>query len=92
MSAPLQSLGRSAARRYLGPFPKGAALSARLSWTRQTALKIALPFLPILILAVIVIHATWAYVLCGVWAIVWGGSLVRLTLDIRRARQAEHSD
>jgi hypothetical protein len=49
-------------------------------------LKLVLPFLPVLVVAAIAIDEAWAYVALGVWAVVWSGSLARLSRDIRRLR------
>lgn len=81
----------AAARRYLGQFPKGAPQSVRLSWWRHMEIKMTAPWLPVLIVVVIVFNATWAYVVFGVmvaWS-VWG--LTRITQKIRRARRAEEA-
>jgi hypothetical protein len=78
-----------AARRYLGEFPKGGSKAERLSWWRQAELKLAGPWYPVLIVVVIVINATWAYIAFGalvVWSVL---GLARLTRDIRRARHVE---
>ena len=73
--------------RIVGPMPgKDASEFERLRFTRALGLKLAVPFLPVLALAVITVAETWAYVALGVWAVVWVGSLVRISLGIRRAR------
>jgi ABC-type dipeptide/oligopeptide/nickel transport system permease subunit len=52
-------------------------------------MKAALPPLPVVILVVVLINATWAYAVFGVAAVWWGGGFALLTRDIRRARRAE---
>jgi hypothetical protein len=84
---------RSAAVRYFGPVPpRGAPELQRLRWTRALGLKLALPFLPVIIAAAVVINETRVYVLLVAWAVLWGGSLARLERDIRRVRRAETAD
>ena len=48
--------------------------------------EIVLPFLPVLVIAVIDIDQVWAYVLFAVWALLWLGSMAALSRDIRRSR------
>lgn len=84
-----QRLLRSAGRRYFGPFPNGAPKSVRLSWRRRTEVRAAVPSLPVVIWVVIVIDATWAYLVVGGLAAWWGWGFAMLTRDIRRARRAE---
>ena len=52
-------------------------------------LKVAVPAFPVVIVVVILIDATWAYVVLGVLAFWWGCGLAMLTRGIRRARRAE---
>ena len=52
-------------------------------------LKVAVPAFPVVIVVVILIDATWAYVVLGVLAVWWGCGLAMLTRGIRRARRAE---
>jgi hypothetical protein len=87
-----QSVLQRALTRYLGAVPKGASKSMRLTATRRISLKVALPFLPPLILVVILIDRTWAYVLLGLWTVLWGVSLILLTHDIRVARRTDCVD
>ena len=47
-------------------------------------LKVAVPFIPVLVVAAITIDQLWAYVLLDVWAVLWLGSLLRLSRDIWR--------
>lgn len=81
-----------AAVRYLGPLPPGAPESVRLSWMRSVGLKIALPFLPVFVVAMIIIKETWAYVLFAVWFVLWAEGLRRISRDIKRARPTETPD
>jgi hypothetical protein len=46
----------------------------------------ALPFVPILIAAVIIIDQAWAYTALAVWAALWLGSFTSISLRIRRQR------
>lgn len=49
--------------RYVGPIPeKGASRLERLRVTRRLGLKLAVPFIPILILGAIASDQIWAYV------------------------------
>jgi hypothetical protein len=78
---------QSAVSRYLGPpLGKDAPKVQRLRRVRTVGLKIALPFLPLVIIAVITIDQVWAYALFTAWALVWLGSMANLSRDIRRAR------
>lgn len=52
-------------------------------------LKVAVPSFPVVIVVVILIDATWAYVVLGVLAVWWACGLAMLTWGIRRARRAE---
>lgn len=82
---------RSALIRYFSPLPKGASKSVRLSWSRRVALKLGLPTLAVMVVAVIVINTTWLYALAGVLIVLWAWGLAGLSRDIRRARRAEHA-
>jgi hypothetical protein len=76
---------RSLAVRYIGPAPpKGAPELQKLRWTRGVGLKVAVPFIPVLVIAAIAIDQLWAYVVLGVWAVLWLGSLLGLSRDISR--------
>lgn len=88
-SGGLQGAVQKAGRRYFGPFPKRAPKSVQLGWRRQMELKAAFPSLPVVILAVIVINATWVYIVFGVLVAWWVGGHALLTRHIRRARRAE---
>jgi hypothetical protein len=52
-------------------------------------LKVAGPSLPVVVLVVVIIDATWAYVVFGALAVWWSWGFAMLTRDIRRARRAE---
>jgi hypothetical protein len=81
-----------AARRYFGQLPAGAPKSVQLRWWRQVELKVAVPSLPAAIAGVILIDATWVYVVFGAFAVWWIWGHARLTREIRRARRAELAD
>jgi hypothetical protein len=64
----------------------------RRAWLRQVCLKIALPGLPIVIVALINFDKGWVYILAGAWVVLWTFGIARLTRDIRRARRHEIAD
>jgi hypothetical protein len=77
----------SATVRYIGPIPaKDAPAVERLRFTRALGLKLAVPFVPFLVAGVIVINQAWAYIVIGVWAVIWLGNFTQLTFQIRRTR------
>jgi hypothetical protein len=82
----------SATVRYLVTIPAGAPKLERLRWTRNVCLTLALPSIPVLIFLALQIDETWVYVAFGVWALVWLGGLMNLSLDIRRTRLADRAD
>jgi hypothetical protein len=81
-----------AAVRYLGPLPPGASESVRIGWTRGVCLKIALPSIPVCVVAMIIINETWLYVLFAVLFLAWAESLWGISRDIKRARRTEAAD
>lgn len=82
-----QQVFASFARRVYGHPPgKGASRLERDRWVRALGLKMALPFVPILIAAVIIIDQAWAYTALAVWAALWLGSFTSISLRIRRQR------
>lgn len=74
--------------RYLGILPANANRLERLRWVRNVGLKMTLPSLPFIILAVLVIDKTWFSTGVGVVALIWLGSMINLALDIRRERRS----
>lgn len=77
----------SATIRFVGPIPaKDAPAAKRLRFTRALGLKLAVPCIPVLVAVAIVINQAWAYIVIGVWVVIWLGSLAQLTFQIRRTR------
>jgi hypothetical protein len=77
----------SAIVRYIGPVPtKDAPKLRRLRFTRMLGVKLVLPFLPIVVFAMIEIDQTWAYAVFTIWAIIWLATLANLSLAVRRLR------
>jgi hypothetical protein len=68
------------------PPGKEASQLERDEWTRASGPKLAIPFIPVLIVSMIVINQIWAYVGFGVWSALWLSSLAKLSIDIRRGR------
>jgi hypothetical protein len=93
-TAPPGQPGRitSAMLRYIGVLPPNPTRLARLRWVRRFCLRVAGPWIPVLIVMPFYIDATWAYVAIGVILLLWAEGLIGISLDIHRERLKDGGD
>ena len=77
-------MGRFADRFYGPPPARDDPPLVHLRYTRAVSLKMGLPLLPLMILAVLGLDETWIWVVAAVWFVGWAGNLVYMSLRIRR--------
>jgi hypothetical protein len=70
--------------RYLGLLPINPTKLERLVWVRRFSLRIAGPWIPVVIALAVYFDAIWFYIVVGAMLVLWLESLVGLSVNIRR--------